>query len=140
MQNKKLKIISANLRFLLLLDIIVFRLVVYLLNLICLMLQLNNGGAVYVISVCITWQRYCTAIGWSSGDVIRTIRTICNYISNYIYSKCKMQNKKSCSNLFLNSCRKDLQKVYASHDYPDVHCPMNYRSLHTLHSTWISTN
>ena len=82
----------------------------------------------------------CTAIGWSSGDVIRTIRTICNYISNYIYSKCKMQNKKSCSNLFLNSCRKDLQKVYASHDYPDVHCPMNYRSLHTLHSTWISTN
>ena len=36
----------------------------------------------HVISICITWQRYCTAIGSSSGDIIRTI---CNYIINYIY-------------------------------------------------------
>ena len=34
----------------------------------------------HMISVCITWQEYCTAIGWSSGDIIRTI-----IIINYIY-------------------------------------------------------
>ena len=32
-----------------------------------------------------TWQRYCTFICGSSGDVIRTIQTICNNIINYIY-------------------------------------------------------
>ena len=41
---------------------------------------------------CITWPVYCTAIGGSSGDVIRTIHTIRNNICNYIYIKCK--NKK----------------------------------------------
>ena len=35
---------------------------------------------------------YCTAIGWSLGDVIRTILTISNYI-NYIYQKCKIKVK-----------------------------------------------
>ena len=40
------------------------------------------------ISLCITWQRYCTAIGGSSGDVIRTI---CNNIINYIYQKRKIK-------------------------------------------------
>ena len=33
-----------------------------------------------------------TAIDWSSGDVIRTIRAICNYIINHIYIL-EMQNK-----------------------------------------------
>ena len=46
-----------------------------------------NGSLVY-------WSRdfplyhltmIVTAIGLSSGDVIRTIRTKCNYIINYIY-------------------------------------------------------
>ena len=41
----------------------------------------------HVISVCITWQWYCTVIGWSSGDVIPTIQTICNYIINFITIK-----------------------------------------------------
>ena len=27
----------------------------------------------HVISVCITWERYCIAIDWNSGDVIRSI-------------------------------------------------------------------
>ena len=35
---------------------------------------------------------YCTAIGWSLGDVIWTILTICNNI-NYIYQKCKIKVK-----------------------------------------------
>jgi len=47
----------------------------------------------HVITVCITWQRYCTSIDWSSGDVIRTTRTTCNYIINYIYQKCKIKIK-----------------------------------------------
>ena len=45
----------------------------------------------HVISVCITWQRYSTAIDWSSGDAIRTIS---NHFINYIYLKCKSINKK----------------------------------------------
>ena len=34
----------------------------------------------HVISVCTTWQQYCTGIGWSFCVEIRTIRTICNNI------------------------------------------------------------
>ena len=34
---------------------------------------------------------YCTAIGWSFGDVIRTI---CSYILNYIYKNEKQKLKK----------------------------------------------
>ena len=34
------------------------------------------------ISVYVAWQRYCTVIGWSSGDIIRAIRTICNILSS----------------------------------------------------------
>ena len=44
----------------------------------------------HVISVCITLSVYCTVIGWRSGDVIWTIRTICINIINYIYQKCKI--------------------------------------------------
>ena len=38
-------------------------------------------------------QRYCTDVGWSSCDVIRTMRTLCYYIINYIYKKCKIKVK-----------------------------------------------
>ena len=51
---------------------------------------LNNT---YKISVSIMWQWYCTAIGWSSSDVIRTIWSICNNIINYIYGKYKIKKK-----------------------------------------------
>ena len=44
-------------------------------------------------SVCIMWQRYCTAIGWSYGDVIQTIQTICNNSINYIFWKCWIKIK-----------------------------------------------
>ena len=43
----------------------------------------------HVIQTEITWPVYCTAIGWSSGDVKKTIRTICNNIINYIYKNAK---------------------------------------------------
>ena len=35
-----------------------------------------NGSAVALshVSVCITWLVYCTAIGWISGDLIRTYK------------------------------------------------------------------
>ena len=43
----------------------------------------------------ITWPVYCTAIGFSSGDLIQTVRTKCYNIINYIYCKCKKKYKKS---------------------------------------------
>ena len=45
----------------------------------------TNGIAVSLshVSVCITRPVYCTAIGGSFGDVIRTIQTLCNNIINY---------------------------------------------------------
>ena len=43
------------------------------------------------ISVCIMWKQYCSVIGWSSGDVIRTV---CDNIISYIYSKWKIKIKK----------------------------------------------
>jgi len=38
-------------------------------------------------------QRFCTDVGWSYCDVIRTMRTLCYYIINYIYKKCKIKVK-----------------------------------------------
>jgi len=48
----------------------------------------------HVIQTEFWWPVYCTAIGWSSCDVIRTIRTICNNVINYIYKKCKIYTEK----------------------------------------------
>ena len=44
----------------------------------------------HVIQTEITWPVYSTAIGWSSGDVIRTI---CNNVFNYIFWKFKIKIK-----------------------------------------------
>ena len=44
----------------------------------------------HMISVCTAWQRYCTVIGWSYCDIIRTI---CNNFINNINSKCKIKLK-----------------------------------------------
>ena len=44
----------------------------------------------WVIRVRITWPVYCTLIGWRSGDLIRIICNIINYI--YLKGKIKIDN------------------------------------------------
>ena len=103
----------------------------------------------HVISVCIMWKQYCTVIGWSYGDVIRTMRTIFNNIINNIYSKCKIKKIIIGANLrFSGSCgilqllykiscmnfRKNLTQFYIDFSRQENHINVLYKPFNAWDS------